>query len=139
MVVARMGSLEQRALMGSATRCLKILYNKQKDFYKINGYYSNTFESLKADNYMQDELARYTLYMDKDVFLTPPPFLPAPEFFIQIKYPLPGYLTTKHNDAGFIIYAVGNIDNDPALDIWMITEKGNLIHLQDDRRLQDQP
>lgn len=45
---------------------------------------------------------------------------------------LPDYLVRCDNDNDYVIYAVGNLDSDPKLDIFVLSNKYGIVHLSDD-------
>lgn len=46
----------------------------------------------------------------------------------------PARSACPHPRIGYNMYAVGNLDLDPELDIWMIDQEGKAYHLKDDRK-----
>ena len=52
--------------------------------------------------------------------------MPAPIIIIFVKAPRPGFVKTR------LAAAIGNVDDDPDLDIWTIDDAGQPFHVSSD-------
>jgi ankyrin repeat protein len=93
---------------------------RQSSYQKKNQQFALTFKELGWKPMIQD--VHYAYFMGQDVIQ---PQLGGP-------YQLPPGIKAEVSAKGFVIFAVGNIDDDPTLDVWTINEKNELKHLVDD-------
>lgn len=82
---------------------------------------------LFRDFHFQPRYGVYTLY------LSPDDFTPALRDNVQVVDPLPQTAVPPGVKPGaFTAVAVANLDDDPDLDVWALTENGNITHVQND-------
>ena len=113
----------------SEERYLLTLFKAQKSYFDKNGKYASQFSLLLLSDKVISY--KYNLYLGTDVLYG--------HSDVNKNMELPAYLSAYLSNRGYVIFAIGQLDSDPALDIWMITEKGTPVHLQDDYYLQNQP
>jgi len=120
---------------------LQEIYEKQLKYYKNHNKYATYFNEL--DNYKYRGSISYEIYMGNDIDKHKVAYCCDPDEIKRLEsrilYHIPEYLKLYVNKNGFNAIAIGNIDNDDAWDIWMITEKGILINVQNDCKLEKNP
>ena len=93
----------------------------QRLFFKENGRYGG----LK-------EIPYTPLYGDYSVYLSPTDFVGATSSGDEIIHALPMNYLPYVADDRFLGIALANLDEDPELDIWMVSETGRIVHEVDD-------
>jgi hypothetical protein len=106
-------------LQGEAKTNLAAIYTMQVSYFGEYDKYGLTFKDLEWEP--QGE-SRYAYFVGKDVIQ---PTLGGP-------YQLPPGVKSEVTAKGFTIIAVGNIDGDPTLDVWMINDAKILKNLVND-------
>ena len=112
---------QAKALQSEARVNLRIIYNLQMEFYNQNNRYARSFEEL---DWSPVGKTRYAYFLTKESSIQPEDRL----------YELPRGVEAYVDEYGFQIIAVGNIDSDKSLDVWMIDTNGSPIILMDDMR-----
>jgi hypothetical protein len=96
---------------------LQSLALAEKAFFAENSAYSALFDDLGAG------LApRNWAYFLPGNSLQPP----------NLNFALPPETSPRADTDGFLIVAVGNLDSDPALDVWTIDQSNNIVNAIDD-------
>jgi type IV pilus assembly protein PilA len=111
---------ESRARQSEAKNNLRAIYTAESAHFAEHGSYADSFEALEWRP--SGGGRRYTYFLGEDVL--PPPGEPAAA--------LPFDVATFANRDGFQAAAVGNIDGDPTLDVWVIGDDGWTDHVVDD-------
>ena len=110
-----------RAKQVEAQLALQQLKAAQVGYKSLNGRYGETFEEIGFS--MIEENQRYSYFMGDDV-------LEGATFFDEF----PGFLKYPEvTDSNFIAYAIANLDDDPDLDVWRVTNAGNPKQVRNDR------
>jgi hypothetical protein len=91
------------------------LYRAGKDTYA-------GFARLRLEN----QHGEYTLYLGPD------DFRPAQRDGLEVIDPLPPDLHPGVSETAFTAVAVGNLDSDQAVDVWVMTDAGVQEHVRDD-------
>lgn len=110
---------QSRAKQSEAKMNLKAIYNAEQSSYAENGSFATTFEAM---GWVQYDEARYTYYIGSDVI----------ESTKQPPEALPPGVESYVNAEGFRAVAVGNIDGDPTLDVWVIDHENRLENVIND-------
>ena len=108
-----------REYQSEARAYLKAIYTAQLIYQGMNNTYGTSFEMI--DEKIEGK-NRYAYFLADDV-------MPATQ---GGPYQLPKGVKAKATDIGFIAVAVGNIDDDPTLDVWTINDRNDLKNLVDD-------
>ena len=112
---------QAKAKQSEATTNLSAIYNQQMEFYYQNNRYAQSFEEL---GFRPVGKTRYAYFLTKESSIQP-----EDRF-----YELPEGMEAYVDENGFQIIAVGNIDSDKSVDVWMIDTNGSPIILMDDKR-----
>lgn len=111
---------QSRALQSEAQNNLRAIYTAESAHFAEHGRYADSFTALE---WRPAELERrYTYFLGEDVLAPSGESAPA----------LPPDVATFANRDGFQAAAVGNIDADPTLDVWVIGDDGWTDHVVDD-------
>ena len=119
--------LEQRRMhqatqwQRGASDDLKVLRRAQVLFRATNDTYGGL-----ADFRFRPVHGRYTIYLGPD------DFAPGQVDGAEVVEPLPEGFTPSVAEDDFTAVAVANLDDDPDLDVWVITAGGSPLHAQDD-------
>lgn len=109
---------QARSKQSEARVTLRSIQTSQRLFALEHGSFANTFAELGDFS----DVFRYTYYMGEDKLLA-------------TKNPeerRPADVVTYVSKDGFRVVAVGNIDQDETLDVWVITEKGEVENVKND-------
>jgi type II secretory pathway pseudopilin PulG len=120
-------TFQMKAKQAEAKVTLKEIAQYQEIYYIDNGKYGNSFEEIGVPPHMQTQ--RYAIFMDQSVMQ---PINKGP-------YDLPFETATYVNEDSYLLVAAGNIDSDEVLDVWVLAQDGNLVHVSDDASLYDTP
>ena len=93
----------------------------QRLFFKENGRYGAL-----------NEIPYSPLYGDYSVYLSPTDFIGATVSGKEIVHPLPMNYLPYVSPKRFLGVGLSNLDDDPQLDIWMVSETGRIVHEVDD-------
>ncbi len=104
-----------------AQRELRSVHSKQLIYRKEKGYFAVNFADM---GYITNK-GRYTIFYNDTLM---------PSVW-NLKESLPSYYKCVREVDKWNAYAVANLDADSGLDIWMVDEKGDIYHLQDDYRI----
>ncbi len=85
----------------------------------------DTYGTLKELRF-QPPHGQYTIY------LAPDDVLPATRDKVTVTDPLPPELQPALAETAFTAVAVGNLDDDPDLDVWTVNDAGQIEHVHDD-------
>lgn len=97
------------------------LLRAQRLFYAEHGRYGS-FEEIP-----------YTpLYGDYCIYLSPSDVTPATATESEIVHPLPMNHLPFVSERRFLAIGLANLDEDPQLDIWVVSETGRIVHEVDD-------
>lgn len=120
----RILSFEYIARFKNVKSSLNSIYRSESAYYAKNGYYESDYTKLgfgiSIDN-------NYDIYFGQNVSHS----------YGRPSYILPDYLKPGVFADHFFIIAVANVDGDPDLDIWILDNKGSIIHLMNDMILGD--
>lgn len=97
------------------------LYEAEQDYFKQKGVYAKTFRDLKLQ---PTNNQRYAFFLSPSESIQPNG--------IEKPYSLPEKYRAIVNSNSFQIIAVGNINRNPAQDVWQINDKRQLANLFDD-------
>ena len=112
------------AKQSEAKQNLGAIYSAQQDYFSKHGYYARTFAEA---GWEPKGSIRYSYYMGDDYV---GPAVNA--------YPAKGLIKgTRVDNGSFQAVAVGNIDNEPTPDIWMIDQDKKLVNPVDDVKLDN--
>jgi len=100
---------------------LNAIHTAETAYFAEHERYADSFETLEWRPF-DDSSIRYTYHLGDSVI---PPAGARPE-------PLPLDVATFANREGFQAAAVGNIDEDPTLDVWVIGDDGWADNVVDD-------
>ena len=121
-----------------AKQNLQAIYQSQKAYFQIHHAYAGGSQIFNLIHWKPESFTRYDFYMGSDkrdntnhLVYWMNPNLDYRSWPYSV---LPG-----SSPSGFTAVAVGNIDNDPFLDIWYINDQGKLINLANDLRDLDLP
>lgn len=109
------------SLQQGAADDLRALLRAQRLFRASN----DTYGSFKEFRFLPQH-GQYTIYLGAD------DFLPARRDGQTVVDPLPAELQPMVAESSFTAVAVGNIDDDPDLDIWVLTDDGRPEHVRSD-------
>ncbi len=109
------------AMQASGADDLRTLLRTERLFRAAQDRYG----SLKESHY-QPRGGAYTVY------LSPDEYVPAVRDGETITDPLPTDLWPRVTKEGFTAVAVANLDSDADLDVWVVTEAGEVKHLAND-------
>lgn len=109
------------AMQASGADDLRTLLRTQRLFRAAQDRYG----SLKESHY-QPRGGAYTVY------LSPDEYVPAVRDGESITDPLPTDLWPRVTKDGFTAVAVANLDSDSDLDVWVVTEAGEVKHVAND-------
>ncbi len=98
---------------------LRAIYDAEAAYHAEHGRYAASFAAL---DWRPEGVTRYTFFLG-DEAVPPPATEPAA---------LPPDVATYANRDGFQAAAVGNVDDDPTLDVWVIGDDGWLDNVVDD-------
>ena len=118
---------QAEAKQNEAKDTLRTLAALQELYYADHGKYGNSFDKLDFPPDMQTK--HYAIFMDQSVMQ---PINKGP-------YDLPFETATYVNKDSFLIVAAGNLDNDEVLDVWVLAQEGDLVHISDDVSLYETP
>lgn len=85
----------------------------------------DTYGTLKELRF-QPPHGQYTIY------LAPDDYLPATRDKATLTDPLPPELQPALAETAFTAVAIGNLDDDPDLDVWTVNDAGQIEHVKDD-------
>lgn len=114
------------AVQASASEDLRALLRAERLYHAMNDTYG-TFQEFRFD-------ARYGLYT---VYLSADDYLAARRDNRPVVDPLPVGAVPGVSEDSFTAIAVANLDDDPALDVWQLDERGVLEHVADDLHLKE--
>jgi|GEM_PF-509006 len=112
---------QAKARQSEARANLSSIYNKQMEFYFQQNRYAQSFEEL---DWSPIGITRYAYFLNEGSSTQP----------ADKVYHLPEGVEAYVDEYGFQVIAVGNIDSDEELDVWMIDTNGSPIMLMDDIR-----
>jgi hypothetical protein len=101
---------------------LSLEYLQEQYKTKYNNYAKSFIElrwNIKEDNWHEYILCDDVIEARKSTNSSAP--IRLPEYLVRCD---------KNND--YLIYAVGNLDSDPKLDIFVLSNKYGIVHLSDD-------
>ena len=110
---------QSKAKQSEAKLNLGSVYGNQIAYFGEYNKYSETFDDL---NWTPEGTTRYSYFVGDDVI----------QATIGGPYSMPSMAESFVNDDGFQIVAVGNIDNDDTLDVWIMNDSKNLTNIIDD-------
>jgi len=102
-----------------AKTALYMCHYRQKAFFQENGYYANSFEELEFETDLDLD---HSLHLGDDSI---------PSSDGTVYEPPPGY-APYGDDTGYMVVAVGNLDDDPVLDVWVVGSEGAPENVIDD-------
>ena len=111
-------------IQGSAPDEMGAVLRAQRIFHKENGRFGTL-----------DEIPYKPLYGEYCIYLSPNDVLPATKGQESVYCPLPtNYLPYVSSDR-FLGVGLANLDDDPQLDIWLVSETGQIVHEVDDTEI----
>jgi hypothetical protein len=108
-------------MQASASEDLRALLRAQRLFRATH----DTYGSFKEFRF-KPPAGLYTFYLAPDDMIEAER---EGEFFVD---PLPEGSTAAVSESRFTAIAVANLDADPFLDVWKLTDQGSIVHLLDD-------
>ncbi len=111
---------DYRALNTEAKDELRMIYDSQSRYFEHNKELAVDFKTM--GHVPNNE--RYAIYYNNTV-------IPSKR---SESVSLPNFYRCYRDDKKWNAYAVGNLDADEELDIWMIDETGKILYLHDDYR-----
>ena len=132
--LAILGSLTmtERGWPTGARLSLQKLANKQETYRKEHGRYAKNFTELGC----KDDTGKDTYFCSRDniysFFLGNDKLLPESEWNYGRVSQLSAGLTTPVSKDTFTMFAIGNLDGDPNLDIQRLTVPGTIEHVNAD-------
>jgi hypothetical protein len=98
---------------------LSTCHYQQESFYVENGHYADSFKELEFEHQMN---LKHSLHLGDDS-------IPSADGTV---YDVPPGYAPYGDDTGYMVVAVGNLDKDPVLDIWVIDSEGAPENVVDD-------
>ncbi len=110
-----------KSLQASASEDLRALLRAQRLFRAS----TDTYGSFREFSF-KPQYGHYTIYMANDDYLT------GMRGGRSRQDPLPDGLAPGFTDNTFTAVAVGNLDDDDDLDVWVLNDSGRITHVRDD-------
>jgi type IV pilus assembly protein PilA len=120
---------EWKSKMSEAKTELGAIYNHQREYFSATNTYAGGKQAFELLGWTPSSQHRYTYYCGDQIVSSSFELNPDPRFSVA-DWPLT--ITPQSSAQGFTAMAIGNLDNDPFLDVWMINDKKGLTHLLDD-------